>query len=673
MTDWQVRFPDAFVEPLIRAGLTPEASEDDVQDALVGLLWGMRAHNGLSDVSDEFAARYARYSLHVGSLSDRLWWSVSSAARRAAADVMCDRGSTGSPIEAQDDPTQAARLGLDGAVLEAIVDLLDGPVDFRTVADERHEALRQDSRWQERDGRETDEALPTFADHVRDVQYERSLESAQQERDFTSLLEVLPDSERILLDLHIGLTVDPVPLDEILDYFDLTRTAFNTRIRRAVSVLELALLRVSRDQSVTVEPEKALPRSMDGRFHLPTLVEEPTGPEEAIVEALWAIRGDLPAEHLALIVNGGHDPGSVIDVSRQDDRMMVDSDRHVALRPELKSLAPTVWRWKRPAGERARQVDVAARILRANRRPMSFTELELAVGIETTTWNLRNVLSSASQFNRADRDVFALSHWKHEPYDSIEGLMRRFIERSGGEASLDDIIRDLTARFTIKASSIRIYAKTDAFVPTSLGTIRNRREDEAVEELARSVNEIPNCFTKDGRWVLRVPIDGKTLRGQSAEIPAGFAHHLKVMRRTSVRLDTDIGLEISVVRKGMSDSIGRLRLVVETLDLTKGDLLLIHAPKNGRGPVSFSAITGPELAEAEAARRVALLLGLEDPSDRRAIAAALQMPLQSSAFAIAGAIRARGESRLASDVLEVLNGESSGGPDAEDIAGILGL
>jgi hypothetical protein len=673
MTDWKVHVPDEFVESLSRAGLTPEASEDEVQDALVGLLSGMRAHDARRAVSYEFAARYARYSIHVGSLSKRLWWSVSSAARRAAADVMNDRGLTGSPIEAQDDPTQAARLGLDSAVLEAIVDLLDGPVDFRTVADERHEALRQDSRWQERDGRETDEALPTFADHVRDVQYERFLESAQQQRDFTSLLEVLPDTERILLDLHIGLTVDPVPFDEILDYFDITRTAFNSRLRRAVSVLRLAMLRVSWDRSVTVEPEKALPGSIDGRFHLPGLVEEPTGPEEAIVEALWAIRGDLPAEDLALIVNGGLDPGIVIDISRQNDRMMVASDRHVALRPELQSLAPAVWRWKRPPGERARQVDVAARILRANRRPMPFTELELAVGTETTTWNLRNVLTSAPQFNRADRDVFALSHWKHEPYDSIEALMRRFIERSGGEASLDDIIGDLTARFTIKASSIRTYAKTDAFVPTSLGTIRNRREDEPVEELARSVNEIPNCFIKDGRWVLRVPIDGKTFRGYSAQIPAGFAHHLKVMRRTSVRIETDVGLEISVVRKGMSDSIGRLRLVAETLDLTKGDLLLIHAPKDGRGPVSFSSITGSELAEADTPRRVALLLGLEDPIDHRAIAAALQMPLQSSAFAIAGAIRSRGESQLASDVLEVLNAESSGGPDADDIAGVLGL
>jgi hypothetical protein len=567
----------------------------------------------------------------------------------------------------------AARLGLDGVVLEAILDLLDGPVGFTTVDDEHYDSLRQDSRWQERDGRETDEAPPTFAELVRDAPYEGFLEDALQERDLTDVLQPLPELEQILFDLHFGITTEPVPVDEILEMYDLTPSAFKRRIRRALAVLAHPAVGSSWDDYVRVEPQRTLPGPVDPLMNLPGLAAEPDEPAEDIVEALWAVRDSLHAEGLALLLDGRLDSESIADVARHDDRLVVDGELRVALRLDVQSLAPTVWRWKRPTGERGRQAEVAAQILRTKRRPMPFTELEDAVGVETTTWRLRDVLTSSPQFNRANRDVFALSHWKHEPYDSIEALMQRFIERNGGEASLEDIMRDLAARFTIKEASIRVYAKSDAFVQTTSGLIRNRREDEPVEEATRPISEIPYCFVKDERWVLRVPIDSKVLRGYSPQISAGFAHHLKVMRRTSMRLETDIGLQVTVSRKGINDSLGRLRLVAERLNLTQGDLLLVHAPKDGDGPISFSAVAGHELAAANSDRRVTLLLGVEDPSDHQAIAAALGMPLQSSAFAIAGALRARGEPELASDVLGVLQGADSDGPGADDFAQILGL
>ena len=123
----------------------------------------------------------------------------------------------------------------------------------------------------------------------------------------------------------------------------------------------------------------------------------------------------------------------------------------------------------------------------------------------------------------------------------------------------------------------------------------------------------------------------------------------------------------------MADSVGRLRHVAERLHLTGGDLLLIHAPAEGHGLISFSAVTEREIAEADAKRRVSLLLGVEHPSAHGAIATALEMPLESSAFAIAGALRARGEPGLAADVLEVLGGDGAAGPDVDDFAGLLGL
>lgn len=673
MTSQHRHAPGELLDLISRCGLTADASEDDVQDALVGLLSGLEAQRNHRTIEDEDLLVWSRYSVHVGSQNRRLWWSVTSAARRAAAEIDTHRGPMGGPMTAQDDPHHPQRLGLDADVLHAIIDAVREPMSFDDVADEFHTGMRQDPVWLERDGRDVDEALPHPVDLVHDIGFERFIESVNEFQDANSLLRVLPDSYRYLLEVRFGFHDEPLTLEQTREYFDLGRGTFERRFRRAIGALQHPSRAIHREDYETVDATRRFPGPLDGDTRLAPLPEEPVGAAEAIVEALWAAGGDLPVEWLHAMIGLGPDAATLIDTASRDDRLSVDASGRLSLRTDAASLAPTGWRWRRPSGERARQVEAAERTLRANRKPMPYADLELAVAAETTTWNLRNALTSSPKFNRADRDVFALSHWKHEPYDSIEGLMQRFLERNGGEASLKDIIADLTSRFTIKEASIRAYAATDAFVPTSPGRIRNRGDDEEVEETAQEVSSIPNCFVKDGRWALRIRVDTKMLRGHSAQVPAGFAHHLKVKRRTSVRLPTDIGHEISVVRKGMSDTIGRLRRVAETLGLADGDTLILHAPRLRRDPVSFSAIRRGELVRGDAVRRVALLLGVDDATDRRAVAESLGMPVRSTAFALAGALRARGESSLASDVLATLGEHDRSGPATADIAGLLGL
>jgi hypothetical protein len=675
MMDGSTRSLDELERLLALSGLNSDSCEDNVQDSLVGILSGMRAEGERSIVADEDLVRWARYHRHLGALRRRVWWCATSAARRAAGEIDAYRSAHHDPMDAQDDPFHPERLGLDGLVMEAMSDLLRGPLRFDDVTDERYVTLRQDPRWIERDGRGTDEGPSDFPDRVRDAQHERSVERQARSRYISDRLDELPDTDRILLDLLFGVTVDPEPMEETLEFFDLTPSQFDRRLRRALGRLlhPCMSMTIALEEYGPAAPGDVALDEYVARDHLAQLAVEPEDAAETIVEVLWAAQGALPAGHVAAMVDCGLDAERLIEAARQDDRLSVEESGRIALRADAKSLVPWVWRWRRPAGERAHQVEVAARLLRAHRRPMSYTDLEQAVGAVTTIWNLRNALSSSRQFNRADRDVFALSHWKHEPYDSIEALMQRFISRNGGEASVKEIIDDLTARFTIKESSIRAYARTDAFVETRPGFIRDRREDEAVEESPSEVSALPDCFVKDGRWALRIPIDAKLLRGFSPVIPAGFAHHLGVRRRTSIRLETDIGQQISVVRKGMSDNMGRLRAVAETLNLSEGDILVVHAPRAGQGPVSFNAIRREELSDADPQALVALLLGIDDAGDRRAIAKALGLEARSTAFEILGTLRARGEPELASAVLRTLGIADEDGPATADIARVLGI
>ncbi len=675
MSDWPVDVPPAFESLLEAAGVGPTSSEDEVQDALTGILLAHAAQDG-GPPHRSSIGHWVRYCLHLGHNARERWSPATPAMRRIAAELLSEADwFDGAPD--LDDPRLPERLGVSPMVIAECAAYIMAPICLERAADELGLFSHQDPTWLERDWWPDADVRPSLADLTRDVDHEFTVDANNLSASMARVLEDATERQRMVLQSHYGFGGPPMTASEIGEYFDLSRQAIhNLRATGLERVRQANLMHLLGQSSWEVPlREDHTPGRPDGSRLLVPRPPQVDDRVEAHIEMLWVLGEgeEVIVEDLLAMVPSDLSADELSALMERDDRLLLGQDGRIRIRGDAKSLVPSAWRWTPPRGERARQMEIAIGVLRSTGRPMPFEELETAVGSLITTRRLRHNLSGIAEVNRADRDTFALAEWGHEAYDTVESLIKRHIERDGGEARIIDIITDLTARFSVKAATVRVYAKTDAFVRTSPGTIRVRLPDEEIEEDPQPVSAIPRCFVIDGRRSLHVLVDEKLLRGFSPTIPQGFAHHLKVRRQTSELLPTDDGRKVSVVRRGMHDVMGRLRPIAESLSLRPGDLLIVSAPKGGPGPLSFAGIKRDYLEGLSPAERLTTLMGLEGPADTRSVAQSLGMPVRSTATALAGALRVRGEPELAADVLEVLGGGSAEGPATDEFAKLLGL
>lgn len=313
------------------------------------------------------------------------------------------------------------------------------------------------------------------------------------------------------------------------------------------------------------------------------------------------------------------------------------------------------------------------RLLRRTGAPINFDDIVEVLESGDRARSLRNALLADGRIVRVDKDTFALAEWELAAYSTVRDLMRQEIEASGGEASVADIKQRLTAQFDIKASSIDTYANSPEFVRVTPGVIRLRADDEPMGDVERPLHSLRGCVRTGRRWALRVEVTASLLKGFSVLLPTGMARHFGVARGESVTLSTDLSGDISIVRRGLQDNIGRLRWVAEELGLVEGDVLFVRLPERGGGRISFSGLARSDLERANIRRRAGLLLGQDADLTVNLASSALDMPRGSRPGDIADRLRSRGEDELAALVGEALGEGTVTDVDASDIARMLGL
>lgn len=315
----------------------------------------------------------------------------------------------------------------------------------------------------------------------------------------------------------------------------------------------------------------------------------------------------------------------------------------------------------------------AVRLLRGTGSPIAFDDIVEVLRVGDRARSLRNAMLLDDRIVRVDKDLFALEEWGLAAYSTVRDLMRQEIEASGGEAAVADIKGNLTARYDIKASSIDAYARSPDFVRVKPGVIRLRGADEEVEGHERPLHSLRGCVRIGRRWALRVEVTASLLKGFSVLLPSGLARHFGVPQGESAMLRTDRSDEISVVRRGLQDHIGRLRWVAEELGLSEGDVLFVLLPERRGGRISFSGLSHAGIGRAKPRRRAGMLLGQDGDLSLALACSALGMPRSSRAAEVADRLRSRGEDELAALVGEVLGEGTTTGVDTSDIARMLGL
>lgn len=388
--------------------------------------------------------------------------------------------------------------------------------------------------------------------------------------------------------------------------------------------------------------------------------------DEAIA-TLIAVDEPMPPDVVWEMLEPPVRQGEFLAALRSDRRVRITDDGWIEFRKDARVVTR---RGDRPAAA----IDLVIDVLEAAGEPMSFESIYSATGGHYSEGSLKNRLSDEPRIMRTDRDAFGLTEWGFEPYDGLVNMMKRSIERQGGVASIDDIIADLATRFTFKERSVRTFARTDEFISAGRGRIRIREDHEREEEQPAPTSSSPDCVVIDRRWALRVTIDDRLLSGYSVDLPPGFGRVLGVSRGDYAKVEAEDDWVLGVSRRVMNDSLGRLRPVAESIGLEAGDVLFVIAPRTKKEKVAFRHHRFEELAEMEEDARVAALLGIDAALDTAAVARALDMPMRSSAAALIGTLRRRGEEGLADELASALGEDRSGSVvDSADIAEALGL
>ena len=114
--------------------------------------------------------------------------------------------------------------------------------------------------------------------------------------------------------------------------------------------------------------------------------------------------------------------------------------------------------WRRSVGDRA------VAVLAATNRPMDFDELHDAVGFDTNPRSLANTVQSDPRCVRLGKSLYGLRFWGGTEYRGILSAIEDAVDAGGGRAQLDEIAEEISSRFAVSPTSVRVYAKDRRFL-----------------------------------------------------------------------------------------------------------------------------------------------------------------------------------------------------------------
>lgn len=290
--------------------------------------------------------------------------------------------------------------------------------------------------------------------------------------------------------------------------------------------------------------------------------------------------------------------------------------------------------------------DYAAAVLSVGGSPLSGQEIVDRFSFDRSVGSVKNALSQDDRFERVDRDLWALREWGMDAYAGIRSVIREQVARSGGRASLNDLIEYITGRYTVTANSVIAYANMKPFEVQD-GVVRLYSGNHEIRKAPASTRRL---FRRADAWAYRVRITTDHLRGSGSAAPVAIAKIVGLQPGESRQLPSPLGPQL-VAWTGTQPSFGTIRRFLMDQDIavdTEAFLVL-----GDDGSFSFepaSEPVGQPLLDALSLTGAAHTLDPEGA--RRSLAVALGLPEPSPVISIIGAFRERGDE----DIAELLVG-----------------
>lgn len=316
--------------------------------------------------------------------------------------------------------------------------------------------------------------------------------------------------------------------------------------------------------------------------------------------------------------------------------------------------------------------DYGAAVLSMVGSPLSAQEIVDRFVVERTSGSLRNAMSSDDRFERVDRDKWALAEWGMEAYAGIRTVIREQVAQHGGSIRLDDLVEHITARYTVAANSVVIYASAPPFACRE-GVVRLA---SGGAEVRKTPERTRHLYRRTDNWAYRVRITTDHLRGSGFVAPVALAGILGLDFGETRHLESPIGEQV-IAWTGTQPSFGTIRRLLVADDVPADSEVLLVIFDDGRfGLELVREMSGDPLLDALALVGAPIAGNVQEA--RQLLAEAVRLPESTPTSSIIGRYRERGDGTIADlltsakDLLQAAAMPASGGARA-DVDEILDL
>jgi hypothetical protein len=262
--------------------------------------------------------------------------------------------------------------------------------------------------------------------------------------------------------------------------------------------------------------------------------------------------------------------------------------------------------------------------------------------------------------------------WGLDTYSGVRALIKNEVARNGGRIAMDELIEQITSKYSVRANSVVAYASAPPFESRG-GIVRLRNSPHGIH---KSPRETRHLYRRGTAWLYRVQITRDHLRGSGTAAPMAIAGLLQLQFGETRLLETPIEPQV-INWTAPQPSFGSIRRLLINEDIAVDTELFLVIGDDGTFDIEvIPEPTGDPLTDALA------LIGIATdepcPNAHELFATAAGLSKTASTSDIIAAYRDRGDRDVA-DLLALSRhqiGEAAHVPPSEmpaDINDILEL
>ena len=169
--------------------------------------------------------------------------------------------------------------------------------------------------------------------------------------------------------------------------------------------------------------------------------------------------------------------------------------------------------------------DKARALILYHNRPLTVEEMLEDIGSDSVRSVRQRLIQDAGLWRVNIQGQFVIAGTAgYDEYTSITDEIIQELERCGGQASYDHLVKTLTDAYGVKENSIIAYINTPMFSRDDNGNVRVRDSSQEID-VSTDIEKTAACYcANECIWYWRIKVSSDIMRGSGQRIPNAFAH-----------------------------------------------------------------------------------------------------------------------------------------------------